>query len=248
MQTLPHRHLIGVLGGMGPAATVDFLAKIVARTPAGCDQDHVPLIIHDVPQIPDRSAALTQGSDAPFLPMLAGCRLLERAGVDAIAIPCNTAHAWHDRLARACAPRFLHIVDAVGAALAEHFPHARQPALMATRGTIAQGLYPQRLGRPVLIPDTTTQTAIDHAIAAVKGGRTGDATLAARLAARILLDQGADVLLLACTELPVALAGDPLMDHAIDSTDALAAACVALSLSSHPGETQAWTYAGCKIS
>lgn len=231
MQTLPHRKLIGVLGGMGPAATVDFLAKIVARTPAGCDQDHVPLIIHDVPQIPDRSAALTQGSDAPFLPMLAGCRLLERAGVDVIAIPCNTAHAWHDRLARACAPHFLHIVDAVGTALADHFPQARQPALMATRGTVAQGLYPQRLGRAVLVPDDTTQTAIDHAIAAVKAGRTGDAALAARLAARILLDQGADVLLLACTELPVALAGDPLLEHALDSTDALAAACVAASFS-----------------
>ena len=105
MQRIAHRRLIGILGGMGPAATVDFMAKLVMLTPAQHDQEHVPLLVHGVPQIPDRSAAIEAGSDAPFLPMAAGIMQLERAGAEFIAIPCNTAHYWYDRLARAAACR-----------------------------------------------------------------------------------------------------------------------------------------------
>src|SRR5690606_838617 len=110
---LSDRKLVGVLGGMGPMATADFLAKVVAATPATCDQEHVPLIAYQLPQIPDRSAAILEASDAPFVPMLNGLRRLAQAGAQLAVIPCNTAHYWYDRLAAAQPLRILHIADAV---------------------------------------------------------------------------------------------------------------------------------------
>lgn len=96
---MAERRLIGVLGGMGPLATIDFMQKVIDATPAERDQDHVPLIVYSVPQIPDRVGAACAGTDEPLPAMLAGIRTLEKAGVEAIAIACNTAHAWYDQLA-----------------------------------------------------------------------------------------------------------------------------------------------------
>jgi aspartate racemase len=233
MQHIPHRRLIGVLGGMGPAATIDFMAKVVMLTPAQHDQDHVPLLVHGVPQIPDRSAAIAAGSDAPFLPMAAGIMQLERAGAEFIAIPCNTAHYWHERLARGSRVPLLHIADAVMAMIAEIKPSVGAVALMATSGTIAAGLYQSRFGAKgprLILPDEPAQALIDRAIAATKAGQRPLALRHAEEASRRLLDAGAERLLLACTELPLALAESAFLPLGIDPTEALARACVNASL------------------
>jgi aspartate racemase len=234
MADCPPRRLIGILGGMGPAATIDFMAKILSATPARADQEHVPLIVHDVPQIPDRSASIERGSDAPFLPMLAGIRMLEASGVDLIAIPCNTAHHWYDRLAKACNASILHIADAVVTTLQSPPQKRQRIALLATRGTLSAGIYSARIaqaGLELVVPDEPAQQLIDQAIAGVKGNNLPAASHAAETAARHLIEnQGADLLLLACTELPVALAHNPYPAATIDATDALARACVAASL------------------
>lgn len=224
--------LIGVLGGMGPAATVDFLGKIVAATPAEVDQDHVPVVAYSVPQIPNRVEAVARGDDAPFEPMLAGIRTLERAGAEAIAIACNTAHVWHGRLAAETPIPILHIADAVAAELRAGGPIERL-GIAATRATIAARIYHDRLAAavPQLIePDDATQQLIDRAISAVKAAESNEtARLAAEDVARRLADRGADRILLGCTELPVALARSRWLAHCVDATDALARACVAFS-------------------
>lgn len=233
MQTIPRRRLIGVLGGMGPAATIDFMAKIVMLTPAASDQEHVPLLVHDVPQIPDRSSAIAAGSDAPFLPMLAGLMQLARGGAEIIAIPCNTAHHWHERLARSCGVPLIHIADAVVEMLAEQAAPAGPLALLATRGTIAAGLYQSRLGSSgvaLVMPDEATQELVDAAIAAVKGNDPAAGRRFAEAAAERLLAGGAEKLLLACTELPIAFRDSRFADRAIDPTEALARACIKASL------------------
>lgn len=220
------RRVIGVLGGMGPAATVDFLGKIVRATPAHCDQDHLPVILRQAPQIPDRASAILRGSDAPFAPMLAGLLSLQEAGADVLAMPCNTAHFWHARLARACQAPILHIVQAVERRLP---PAGERFGLMATRGTIAAGVYPERFGdgRLILRPSDELQGLVDEAIAGVKAGLP-QALVArkAEAAATLFLEAGVAVVILACTELPLALASSPLMSLSIDSTQALAEACV----------------------
>jgi aspartate racemase len=232
MMMVPKRRLVGVLGGMGPAATVDFLSKIVEATPAGCDQDHVPVILHGVPQIPDRSSAIEAGSDAPYLPMLAGLRMLERSGADVIAIPCNTAHYWYERLARTTPVEIIHIVDAVRAeALSRQLPGTL--TLLATRGTLSTGLYQNRMkgsSFALKTPSESVQHLLDQVIAAVKAGDLAGGERLAALAADSLQKEGSETLVLACTELPVAFRSLAKNLSIIDATDALARACVRASM------------------
>ena len=228
------RAAVGVLGGMGPAATTDFITKLRAATPATCDQDHVPLIVHCVPQIPDRSSAILTGSDEPFAPLLAGVRLLERSGVAAIAIPCNSAHFWHRRLAAETGVPILHIAQAAREAVMMRGQPIGRMALMCTRGMLATGIYQDCFqGAPLelVLPDAAAQAAIDRAIAAVKAGTMPTARLVAETAAELLLvEQRCDVLLMACTELPIAFRASRHAGLCIDATLALAQACVRYSL------------------
>ena len=221
--------LIGVLGGMGPMATIDFMAKVVALNPATCDQAHVPLIVHQVPQIPDRSAAIMKGSDAPLAPMLTGLRRLAQAGAELAVIPCNTAHHWHAQLSRLQELPLLHIADAVEQELISKELHGKQIALMATRGTHVAGVYSGRLSSafgPLMSGDEAVQKLIDVSIAAVKSGELARGTSAALEAADRLFSAGAEVLILGCTELPVALANTAVQGRCIDSTLALARLCL----------------------
>jgi len=221
---------LGVLGGMGPLATADFLVKLIRATPAASDQEHMPVIVHNVPQVPDRSTAFLAGSDAPWPHLLDGLRTLEAAGCAAIAIPCNTAHVWHARLAHETVLPVLHIGEAGVDALLKQSVGARRGGILATSATLQARIYHDRLamhGIAALTPDDALQgTHVSAAIGAVKGGRIEEARVLLAHAARALIAQGADALLLACTEIPVALAGVSLDVPAIDPTDALARACV----------------------
>jgi aspartate racemase len=225
---------IGVLGGMGPAATIDFMAKVRSATPACRDQDHVPLIVHCVPQIPDRSTAVLANTDAPLPHLMDGVRLLQDAGVQAIAIACNTAHHWHGRLQAQARVPILHIADAVRDLLAQRAQPGLRVALMGTQGTRDCGLYDRLFSAgdgELLMPDAPAQAAIERVIACVKAGDLVQARKAGAQAAELLLgSQGADLLLLACTELPIAMQDSLYTARCIDATQALAQACVRFSM------------------
>ena len=111
---------LGVLGGMGPLATVDFLAKLIAVTPAEFDQDHIPTIIYSAPYIPDRTANIRGHGPSPLPYMLSGLGFLEQSGVSCIAIPCNTAHFWYDQLSASASVPTFHIADAACDCVAPH--------------------------------------------------------------------------------------------------------------------------------
>ena len=110
--------MLGVLGGMGPMATVDFLAKLVRATPAGRDQDHIPTLVCSAVDIPDRADAILGAGPDPLPAMRAALVRLEAGGATRIAIPCNTAHHWHAALQAGTSLPILHIVDAVAETLA----------------------------------------------------------------------------------------------------------------------------------
>ncbi len=222
-------HVVGVLGGMGPLATVDFMQKIIHATPASRDQDHVPLIVHAIPQIPDRATAVLSGRDDPFPALLHGLETLEQAGAGLVVIPCNTAHAWFDRLAAMTGVPMLHIADAVRADLERS---AGTVGLMATEATVRAGFYQRYLteaDRTVLVPSPGIQATITETIGLVKAGDRDAATALMAAACRDMLDLGAQRLLLACTELPIAIEGTGHESVALDATACLARACVAWS-------------------
>lgn len=226
---------IGVLGGMGPAATVDFLAKVIAATPARADQDHVPMIVSNIPQIPDRSRAIIEKSDAPLAALLEGLKMLETAGAEVLVMPCNTAHRWFGELARHASIPMIHIVDAVKR---EAVDSGESPlGLAATRGTIRAGIYQDRFGSAsdrLLLPDEESQKAIDSAILKVKAG--SDGRYDAERGVEGLMTKGAHRIILACTELPLALLHSPFRQYCIDATEALAKQCVAVSYAASQSE------------
>lgn len=223
---------LGVLGGMGPLATADFLGKLVAATPAQCDQDHIPVVVYSVPQIPERPAAILDGGESPLPAMLEGIRTLKGAGATCIAIACNTAHYWYDDLAREGGLPILHIADAAAHALERRGLGNATIGLMATKGTIAAGFLQQRLAARGMACVVNTPEEQDElvlaAIAAVKGNDLDTAAALAARAARRLLERGASRVVLGCTELPVAIdrADAALRSRCLDATQALAEACV----------------------
>lgn len=224
--------MLGVLGGMGPLATADFYAKLIAQTPATRDQDHVPVVIYAVPQVPDRTAALLRDGATPVPALLAGLRTLVAAGAQAIAIPCNTAHAWYDELAAASPVPILHIADAAADAAARIAGPGARLGLVATSGTLATDFYSRRLaarGFACATPtDAEMRDRVSPGIARVKAGAVEEGGRLLEEAVGALLERGAGAVVLGCTEVPVALDRivSPLRTRCVDATAALAGACV----------------------
>lgn len=223
------RHLVGVLGGMGPLATVDFMQKVILSTPASRDQDHIPMVVYSVPQIPDRVSAIAAGTDEPFPAILAGLRTLEKAGARLIVMPCNTAHAWYDRLAASTHLDIVHMADAVRRRIGDR---EETIGLMATAATVRAGFYQRYLDdgrRKVILPAEAVQELLNAAIRAVKASEAAEARGLMQQAGDAMLAAGADRMLLACTELPLAVQGTTFEDRCIDATQCLAEACIAMA-------------------
>ena len=196
---------IGVLGGMGPAATVDFMAKLVGLTPADRDQDHLPLMLASLPQVPDRSAAILGRGEDPLPGMVRGIRLLNHADVDLVVIPCSTAHHWYDELSTASRAPILHIA---GTAVARA-PIGQRTLILGTQGALVSGFFQRELAArktPCLVPSPADQAAVDEAIRLIKAGQAASAGASL---SRLLLrakEDGAQTVILGCTELPLAAA------------------------------------------
>ena len=218
---------------MGPQATVDFLQKLVWSTPAGRDQDHIPVFVVSDPSVPDRTAAFFSGNESAVLDALvAGARRLEMAGASAIAMPCHTAHHWAPALSRLIRIPLLHIGESAVEALRGRLPAGGIVAVMATPGTLASGFYQRLLTDAGYVylppPPEMTETMVLPAIHLVKAGRVGEAGSLLSGAVASLFGLGAQAILLACTELPVALADQlPKEPRLLDATQALVDRCIA---------------------
>lgn len=218
---------------MGPLATADFLRKLAEETPAQRDQDHIPYVACGVPQIPDRPPAITGNGESPLPHMLDGIAKLRQAGARAIAIPCNTAHYWYDDLVREGGLPVLHIADAVCVMLAGRGITSGTVGLVCTEGTVKAGFFQRRFSARGLTcitcdPDVQNNLVLP-AIAHVKANRLEIAHQCAIKAVENLQAAGAEAVVLACTETPLAVEHlpNPAAGICIDATRALARACVA---------------------
>lgn len=238
----PPAFKLGIIGGIGPAATVDFMQKIIRNTSAGRDQDHIRLIIDHNPQIPDRTANLIgQGAD-PTLALYSACKRLEANGAALIAMPCNTAHAYVPRLQpRLSIPIVNMLTETVRHINEHHGGHARV-GLLATEGTVNSGVYHEAAHGAdfqLLTPDVAHQAMVTEAIygkQGVKAGFTEGPCKGALLrAVEHLVERGATVVILGCTELPFLLPEHPALlvggrkVVVLDPTAILARRCVLLS-------------------
>lgn len=219
--------LLGVLGGMGPAATLDFLAKLQGLANASCDQDHCPVVTFSASGTPDRTAAILGMGESPLPAMQEALRALERAGASHVAIPCNTAHYWFDALQAGTVLRLIHIVEAAKDELSARFGMVGTVGLIATTGALQSGVYHQRLeadGQQVLTPPD--QAPVMGVIEAIKAGRMAEALPVLTQQVRALREAGAEAIILGCTELPLCLPhiSTELQALIVDATEALARA------------------------
>jgi aspartate racemase len=224
---------IGVFGGMGPSATVDFMDKIVQLTPATRDQEHLPVIVASLPHIPDRSSAILGKGPDPLPALLAGIDVLNRIGVGVVAIPCNSSHHWYAEMTSHSRAPIIHIAKAC-VAVVPATPQAKV-AVLATRGALAAGFYQfalQERGIDYIVPDSTCgQDDVDACIRAVKGGDVPAGTAALDRALAAIAAIGATAVIMGCTEIPIAArAAAPTSLALIDSTLELARATVAFAL------------------
>jgi aspartate racemase len=227
--------IIGVLGGMGPAATADFYQKIIRATPAKADQDHLKVLIFSNPQVPDRTAAIRGEGPDPLPVLITSAQVLIQGGADLLTIPCVTAHHYYDALQRAVPVPILHLIgETVTAVLAGH-PNIRRLGLLATTGTLQARLFERYFeprGFTLVAPEPQIQTAcVMEAIYAVKRGDPKEmAGRLVRQAAEHLQGLGVEAIIAGCTEVPLILQEGDLPVPLIDPTWILAQAAVRSAL------------------
>jgi aspartate racemase len=225
------KHFIGIFGGMGPEATANLYAEIVRLTPAQRDQDHLPTLIYSLPQVPDRTTSIKSGDRAIVSYLVEGVTRLEKAGASFIVIPCNTAHYYYADMQSAVKIPILHLISETVAAVAQRHPECKTVGLLATSGTIQSKLYENEFrarGIAVVYPDDATQTdCVMKAVYGIKAG--GDRREQADLlcaAGREVEAKGAQVILLGCTEIPLAFDAKRASVPVVNATQVLAEAAI----------------------
>ena len=219
---------VGVIGGMGPEATVDFLRRIVAATPARDDADHIRVLVDNNPKIPSRIAALIDGTGADPLPVLVEmARGLERQGADFLTIPCNTAHYYLPRIAQAVS---IPILDMIALTIAK--VEGKRIGMLASPAVQKVGLYASRLaaaGKAAMFPDAQGEAKILDVIRAVKANALTERHR--RDYAEVAAALDADAYLIACTELSVIGPPAGITKPHVDALDVLVEETVKLALS-----------------
>jgi aspartate racemase len=223
--------IAGLIGGMGPEATVDLMRRVIRATPAEDDADHVHMIVDNNPRVPSRIRALIEGDGESPVPCLREmARRLETHGAHFLAIPCNSAHAYFDEIASAVSIPVLHMIRLTVEAVADECPGLRFVGVLASSAVLTTGLYEEafrRAGVEVLYPRESLQGRIMQAIREIKAGGLGAAGEEAILeAARDLQERGAGALVVACTELSLAAGALAGRDRVYDAAQVLAEAIV----------------------
>jgi aspartate racemase len=225
---------VGVIGGMGPAATLDFCARVLALTPAQVDQDHLRLLVDNNPKVPDRNRAIAGEGPSPAPVLAAMARGLDLAGAELLVMPCNAAHAFVGAVLEASDLPFVDIIKSTVDATRETVPQARTVGVLGSSGCLDAELYQAAFatfGIAVEVPETESRERFMALLYAIKRGETDAAAKAGMIAvAHDLIARGAEAIVAGCTEVPLVLDAGDLPVPLIDSTDALAKATIAAAL------------------
>lgn len=225
---MPKRAL-GIVGGMGPLATLDLFGKILAHTDAKSDAEHIRIYMDCHTGIPDRTKAILEGGESPVPYIVESAVKLASIGAEILLIPCNTSHYYYDEICEQSPVPVLNMVEETAKAL--HRDGVTRVGLLATEGTCRSGVYQQKLtqyGIDTICPDETEGREVMRLIYdGVKADAPAfDVTAIARLITR-LREQGAERIVLGCTELPIGFDRYGLSrENTVDPADVLAQAAV----------------------
>jgi len=227
--------LAGVIGGMGPDATVDFMSRVLAYTPAAGDQDHVRMLVDHNPRVPSRQLAMRGEGEDPGPVLASMAARLEAGGADFIVMPCNLAHAWQQDIVAATTIPFISVIDAsVSTALEACSDGA--VGLLTTPGCFTAGVYQEALVDHEIVVQTQDELGATMALVErIKAGdKSADVAGGLQALAEKLQERGAQTLIAACTEFPLVLDDSMFNVPFISSTDVLAKKTVALALGQQP--------------
>ena len=206
--TIPRDKTVGVIGGMGPEATLEFMRRVLKATVAEDDADHLRLLVDNNPKVPSRIRALIDGTgEDPSPTLVTMARGLVSAGAELLVIPCNTAHWYWPTVQAAVAVPVLDVVALTVSALRAEPSQPKRIGLLGSVAVQRVGLFENRLreaGLHTLYPNDTDQARLLQVIRDVKAGRRAEALLPAYHEVALALQQdGAEALLVACSELSV---------------------------------------------
>ena len=222
---------IGIIGGMGPEAACDLMNKIIASTDAHTDQEHIHICLDSDPSIPDRTAAIVQNGESPVEAVVQSGLRLEKMGAQVLVMACNTIHYYYDELAARFSVPLIHIPDETAKELSRM--GVKKAGILATDGTVHGGVYDRALekyGIEPVYPDTDGQKAVMKlCYECVKARQSEGAAECVDALISQMKAKGAQVLVPACTELPLIFEKLDRMDGCVDPTRIAARAAVRLS-------------------
>ncbi len=228
-----NRKRVGVIGGMGPLATIDFMSTVMQLTDATRDQDHLPLLVDQDPTIPDRQLAIAGEGIDPGPALAASARRLEEGGAEFLVMPCNLAHAWQSSITSAVGIPFISIVDVSVTAVLDNREASGPIGLLTTPGCFAAGLYQRAIqdqGREQVLQSSDEQAQAMQWVRQIKRGDQSDAVRdGLHSLATALIERGAGSLIAACTEFPLFLDQSMFAVPFVSSTYELAKATVTMA-------------------
>lgn len=216
---------IGIIGGLGPMATAYLMELVIQMTPADCDQEHIPMLIYNIPQVPDRTAyILDRTKENPVPAIIQAGKEMKKLGIDTMAMPCITAHYFHQEIEEGIGDiRLINMVSCTAAALSRR--KISCAGITATDGTITSGLFQQALEKEHIrsvVPEPASQKIImDIIYQNVKSGKPIDIE-GFYSVSRELRQKGAEAIILGCTELSLIKREFPLANGYIDAMEVLA--------------------------
>ncbi len=217
---------LGIIGGMGPEATVSFYSRIIAQTQVSCDQDHYRVIIDSNPKIPDRTSAILNGTTSPLPALIETAKNLERLEVETAGIPCITAHYYLEELRKHTTIKIVSAIESVNDKLNKQYPD-KTIGILATTGTVTTGIFDKQLTHKIIYPVQDSQDKkVMEAIYGAEGikniGITKRSLNLLIAAGNELIERGAEVIIAGCTEIGVILNQDHVNCAFIDPMDVLA--------------------------
>jgi aspartate racemase len=223
---------LGILGGMGPEATSYLFNLIIKNTKVKKDQDHIPVVIFNYPQIPDRTLNIVENGESPLLYLIKGMKLLEKAKADVVIIPCNTAHYYIAEINKYSSLPILNMIELTSKYIKD-MP-VKKIGVLATTGTVRTKLYQrslENLGLEVLLPtEKEQQDLVMEAVYGKRGVKAGYKKEPKKLLKEIsdrLTKRGAEVIIAGCTEIPLVLDRKDIPVDLVNPMEILAKAAIA---------------------
>lgn len=224
--------ILGILGGMGPEATVGFYSRVIQKTSVQKDQDHFRVIIDSNAKIPDRTEAILKDGPCPLNAMLDSLKLLEQAGAKRIAIPCITAHYYLDDLRKETSMEILSGLEVLAEAISLRHPQIKNIGILATTGTVKTGLFNLHL-QPLQMIYPTEESQEKKVMTAIYGeegikkrGLSQKSLNLLIAAGNELIEKGAELIVAGCTEIGVILSSEHFNIPFLDPMDVLAEALI----------------------